>query len=65
MNILDFKEINGWSNKEIDVKVAEMKKFVFNTRMQKVTSGIEKPHQLKIAKKNIAKLLTAKSAKGK
>lgn len=65
MNILDFKEISSLSGKEIDVKVAELKKFVFNTRMQKVTSGIEKPHQLKIAKKNIAKLLTAKSAKGK
>lgn len=64
MKELEFKEISGWSNKEIDVKIAELEKFLFNSRMQKVTSGIEKPHQLKIAKKNVAKLLTAKNAKG-
>jgi ribosomal protein L29 len=30
--------------------------------MEKATSGIEKPHGLKVLKKNIARLLTVKSA---
>ena len=63
MQKLEFKDIKGWSTKEIDAKVSEIRKSMSDLRMQKTTSGIEKPHHLKVAKKNIAKLLTAK-AKG-
>lgn len=64
MQKLEFKDIKSWDAKEIDVKVAEMRRAMFDLRMQKSTSGIEKPHQLKMCKKNVAKLLTAKHAKG-
>ena len=64
MQKLEFKDIKGWDAKEIDAKMAEMRRAMFDLRMQQTTSGIEKPHQLKVAKKNVAKLLTAKNAKG-
>jgi large subunit ribosomal protein L29 len=59
---LKFEEVKGWDAKQIDAKVEEIKTELFNMRMQKVASGVEKPHLLKIGKKNIAKLLTAKKA---
>ena len=53
------KELDGAS---IDSKVSELRRQIFNMRMEKSTSGLEKPHRLKVLKKNIAKLLTAKTA---
>jgi len=41
--------------------VTQIKEDLFKARMQKATSGIEKPHLLKEYKKDIAKLLTAKN----
>ena len=64
MQKLEFKDIKGWNAKEIDAKLADIRKSMFDVRMQRTTSGIEKPHQLKLAKKNVAKLLTARNAKG-
>ena len=59
---LKYEEVKGWDVKQIDAKVEEIRTDLFNMRMQKVASGVEKPHLLKIGKKNIAKLLTVKSA---
>lgn len=59
---LKFEEVKSWDAKQIDTKVEEIKTELFNMRMQKAASGIEGPHLLKIGKKNIAKLLTAKKA---
>ena len=59
---LKYEEVKGWDAKQIDTKVEEIKTDLFNMRMQKAASGVEKPHLLKIGKKNIAKLLTAKKA---
>lgn len=59
---LKYEEVKGWDAKQIDAKVAEIKTELFNIRMQKVASGVDKPHLLKVGKKNIAKLLTAKKA---
>ncbi|MDD0854500.1 50S ribosomal protein L29 [Halobacteriovorax sp. GB3] len=64
MQRLKIEDIKGWDAKQIDAKTAEMRKALFDYRMQKSTSGLEKPHLIKIAKKNIARLLTAKNAKG-
>ena len=64
MSVLNVSEIKGWDAKAIDAKVTEMRVEMFNLNMQKVASGIEKPHQLKILKKNVARLLTVKNAKG-
>ena len=49
--------------KMIDAKVGELRKELFEMRMQKASAGIEKPHRKKEIKRDIARLLTAKNAK--
>jgi len=46
--------------KALDGKVSDIRRELFNIRMQKTTSGVEKPHRLREAKKDIARLLTVK-----
>ncbi len=58
--MLEYKEVKGWDAKTIDAKVAELRKEYFVARMQKATTGFEKPHRFKEIKKDIARLLTAK-----
>lgn len=65
MQKLELSEISGLDNKQIDAKVKEMRTSLFNMRMQKAASGLEKPHTVRIAKGNIARLLTVKNSKGK
>lgn len=64
MSLLKMSEIRDWDTKTINAKVAELRRELFNTRMQKAAAGLEKPHLIKNMKKNIARLLTVKSAKG-
>jgi large subunit ribosomal protein L29 len=61
-DILSTKDIQGWDAEKINAKVIDLRKQVFGLKMQQATAGMEKPHQLKILKKNIARLLTAKNA---
>lgn len=61
--VIKYKDIKDLDAKTIDAKISDIRKELFNQNMQKTTSGIEKPHTLKVLKKNIAKLLTAKNAK--
>jgi|GEM_PF-1600259 large subunit ribosomal protein L29 len=57
------EEIKDMDSKAIDAKVQSIRVELFNIRMQKAATGaVEKPHTLKIAKKNIARLLTQKTA---
>jgi large subunit ribosomal protein L29 len=56
-------EIKKMDDKALDRKVAELRLDVFQMKMQKTTSGIEKPHLIKEAKKNIARLLTLKTSR--
>ena len=65
MQKIELSEISGLDNKQIDAKVKEMRTNLFNLRMQKAASGLEKPHAVRIAKGNIARLLTVKNSKGK
>lgn len=60
---LKYEEIKGWDLKQIDGKLSEIRADLFNIRMQKAASGVEKPHLLKVGKKNIARLLTVKKTK--
>ncbi len=55
-------EIKKMDEKALDRKVAELRLDIFKMKMQKTTSGIEKPHLIKDAKKTIARLLTAKNS---
>ena len=59
---LKYSEVKGLDAKAIDAKVEELRTERFNLTMQKVAAGIEKPHRLKEIKKDIARLLTAKTA---
>lgn len=63
MKKLEMKDVEKLDTVGIDAKVEELRKNLFDIRMQKAAAGIEKPHQIKLAKKNIARLLTAKNAK--
>ncbi|MAF76577.1 MAG: 50S ribosomal protein L29 [Halobacteriovoraceae bacterium] len=60
--VINFKDIKDLDAAAIDAKVSELRKQIFQMNMEKATSGIEKPHGLKVLKKNIARLLTVKSA---
>ncbi len=61
--MLKSSEITKLSTKEIDDKVAALKGELFNTKFNKHTTGVEKPHKLKEIKKDIARLLTVKNSK--
>ena len=61
--VLEYKEVVKLDKKAIDGKVDSLKRELFNLKMQKATSGLEKPHKIKTLKKNIARLLTAASSK--
>lgn len=61
-DIMKYAEVKDMDVASIDSKVSEMKREIFNMKMEKATSGLEKPHRLKVLKKNIAKLMTAKTA---
>ena len=61
--VMKYAEVKDLDAAAIDTKVSEMRREIFNMKMEKATSGLEKPHNLKVLKKNIARLLTAKAAK--
>ena len=44
MQKLEWKEIKDWDAKAIDAKVSEVRKQLFEMRMQKSAAGYEKPH---------------------
>jgi large subunit ribosomal protein L29 len=56
-------EIKSINRNEVDGKVDELKTKIFNLRIQKFTSGLEKPAELKAMRKTIARLLTYKNEK--
>lgn len=65
MQKLEWKEIKDWDAKTIDTKVGEVRRQLFEMRMQKTAAGYDKPHHFKVGKINIARLLTAKNQKAK
>ena len=60
-DVLKYAEIKDWDDKTIDAKVMGLRKEIFDLRMQKMTSNVSFGHKVSIAKKTIARLLTAKS----
>ena len=58
----DFSKL---SDKELTEKVASLKTELFMKKFNKFTTGNEKPHTVKLLKKEIARLLTVKNAKKK
>lgn len=60
--LLKYEDCKNMDAKAIDAKVSELRREMFNLRMQKAAAGVEKPHVFKANKKTIARLLTVKNA---
>ena len=63
--MLKYSDVKDLDQRTIETKVSEKRREIFNLKMQKHTSGLERSHELKNAKKEVAKLLTALNQKGK
>lgn len=61
--MLKYNEVKDFDSKTIAKKVGELKVQLFNLKLQKVTTGLEKNADIKTTKKDIARLLTAKNSK--
>lgn len=61
--MLKMTEIKSWDSKLINTKIEEFRSELVQIKMQKVTSGIEKPHRLKEIRSDIARLMTVLSSK--
>jgi large subunit ribosomal protein L29 len=57
------KEINELSHVEISTKVRETREQLLQLRLRKQTGQVEKTHELRSLRKDIARLLTAAKAK--
>lgn len=62
--MLKMAEITKMDKKAITAKIAELRDQTFAMRLQKVTTGLEKPHTLRTIKKDIARLKTALNKSG-
>ena len=60
---MDMNEINSLDAAAIVKRREELKAELFGMKFRKHTSGIEKPHELKNLKKDIARLNTALNQK--
>ena len=58
MNLLKIKELRELSNKELETKVREAKKELFNLRMKQSTGTLEKPSKIKELRKDVARMKT-------
>lgn len=61
--MLKMSEVNKMDASAITQKVSELRRQLFELKLQKNTTSVEKPHLLKGIKKDIAKLLTALNSK--
>ena len=52
------KDLRGLSGEELNHKKASLEKELFELRQKKVTGQLEKPHQFKLARKQIARINT-------
>ena len=61
--MLKMSEINKMDTASINAKVNELRKELFDLKLQKSTTNVEKPHLLKTIKKDIARLHTSANNK--
>ena len=61
VEILQYAEVKNQGLKEINAKVAQFRKELFELRMEKASSGVKKTQDFARLRKNIARLLTAKN----
>ena len=58
MNLLKIKEIRELSNKELEGKIRNAKKDLFNLRMKQSSGTLEKPSKIKELRKDVARMKT-------
>ncbi|MBI99972.1 MAG: 50S ribosomal protein L29 [Nocardioides sp.] len=61
--MLKMSEVNKLDASAIKGQVSELRKKLFELKLQKVTTSVEKSHELKSVRKDIARLLTALNSK--
>lgn len=61
--MLKVSEINKLDSDAINQKVTELRRELFNLRLQKNTTSVEKSHLLTGLKRDIARLLTVLNSK--
>ncbi len=59
------KEIRELSATEITTKIREIRESLLQTRMRKMTGQVEKTHELRTLRKDVARLETIKRQKNK
>lgn len=52
------KELKALSNEELEAKIKESKKELFDLRLQQSTGSLEKPSKIKELRKNVARMKT-------
>ena len=57
------QEVHKFSNEEVSVEIARLRKRMFELRTQKVTDKIEDTSQFKKTRRDIARLLTEKHSR--
>ena len=57
------KEINELAPAEIDTKLREIREQLLQLRLRKQTGQVEKTHELRVLRKDIARMETARTAK--
>jgi large subunit ribosomal protein L29 len=55
------KDLRDMSDDELQEKLAERRQELFNLRFQSATGALENPARLKLAKREIARILTVRS----
>lgn len=55
---MDIKELRNKSSAELNDKLTELRKELFSLRMKKSTGQLRTTHELKLVKRNIARVLT-------
>lgn len=61
--MLDISELNKMDGADLNSKLSELRRNLFEMNLQKVTTTVEKPHLMKELKKDIARVLTALNGK--
>lgn len=60
---MKIQEIQELTPKELLARKRELKEEIFNLRMQKQSGQLEKPHLIRVARRNIARVETVLSRK--
>lgn len=58
MNLMKIKDLRELSNKELEGKIRETKKELFNLRLKQSTGTLEKPSKVKELRKDVARMKT-------